>query len=239
MYSFFSFLILVLPSFQSQCAAVAAAATGDPKKVDYKVYTFATIMPSLLRGEIDIVSAGVTHTMERQVYHAASGSGFAFTVPYLYQGMQLAGVPLYVECGDQGLEDIAACGDIRVCVVERSTHQEKLSSFLPGQQLIAVKSRADLRQGLRNNTCNVIAHEGYNLAESLVREAGYEGEYMVGKTLFSKEPLAMITSTNDPQFSDFANSVLRSLFVAEAYNITQFTADQFDQTRNRSTGNHA
>lgn len=160
----------------------------------------------------------------------ASGSGFAFTVPYLYQGMQLAGVPKFVECGDQGLEGIASCGDIRVCVVENSTHEKKLSSSLPGRQLIAVKSRVELPQGLRENTCNVIAHEGYNLAESLVREAGYEGEYMVGKTLFSKEPLAMLTAPHDPRFSDFANSVLQSLFVAEANNITQSTADQFDQT---------
>ena len=144
--------------------------------------------------------------------------------------MQLAGVPKFVECGDQGLDSISSCGDIRICVVENSTHEQKLSSSLPGRQLIAVKSRVELPKGLRENTCNVIAHEGYNLAESLVRDAGYEGEYMVGKRLFSKEPLAMLTAPHDPRFSDFANSVLQSLFVAEANKITQSTSDQFDQT---------
>lgn len=213
----------------SLCAAVAAAATGDPTKIEYKVLTFSTVLASLADGEVDIVSAGITHTMERQVYHAATGVGFAFTIPYLYQGMQLAGDPEFVGCGDQGLEFIASCGDIRVCVVSQSTHQQKLSSFLPGRRLIAVGSREELRQGLRNKTCNVIAHEGYNLAESLVREAGYEGEYLVGSTLFSKEPLAMLTA-HDPQFADFANSVLQSLIVAEANNITQSTADQFNAT---------
>lgn len=145
--------------------------------------------------------------------------------------MQLAGVPQFVECGDRGLDSIASCGDMRVCVVANSTHEQKLSSSLPGRQLIAVKSRVDLREGLRKGTCNVIAHEGYNLAESLVREAGYQGPYAVGKTLFSKEPLAMLTAPHDPRFSDFANSVLQSLFVAEAHNITQSTAfDEFDST---------
>lgn len=161
---------------------------------------------------------------------ASLGTGFTFTVPYLYQGMQLAGVPSHVECGDQGLEYIAACGDIQVCVVADSTHQQKLSSYLPGRQMTAVKSRELLREALANGLCNVIVHEGYNLAEPLIREAGYTGEYLVGKTLFSKEPLAMITSPRDTQFSNFANSVLQSLIRAEAKNITQSTAEQFDQT---------
>ena len=148
--------------------------------------------------------------------------------------MQLAGVPFFVECGDQGLEYIAACerdGEkIVICVVDKSTHQQKLSSFLPGQRLIGVDSRDLLRESLANGTCNVIAHEGYNLAEPLIRQAGYTGEYTVGRTLFTKEPLAIITSPDDPQFGDFANSVLQSLIVAEANNITQSTADQFQQT---------
>ena len=51
-----------------QCAAVAAAATGDSKNVDYQEFTIATILKNLKDGVIDIAAAGATHTMERQVY---------------------------------------------------------------------------------------------------------------------------------------------------------------------------
>lgn len=51
-----------------QCAAIAAAATGDPKNVEYKHIVFRDILTSLQLGEVDIVSAGITHTMERQVF---------------------------------------------------------------------------------------------------------------------------------------------------------------------------
>ena len=135
-----------------------------------------------------------------------------------------------VRCGDQGLDKIASCGDIRVCSTEKSTHYQKLSSYLPGKNLIPISSREQLREAFANGTCNVIAHEGYNLAESLVRSAGYEGEYLVGATLFSKEPLAMVTRQEDTELSDFVNSVLASLIVAEASNITQSTAEKFPQT---------
>ncbi|CAB9530033.1 extracellular solute-binding protein [Seminavis robusta] len=212
------------------CKAIAAAATGDPERVEFVSYAFPDVLPGLNAGEVDVVAAGLTHTMERQVYHTHSRAGFAFTMPYLYQGMQLAGQPSFVECGDKGLEFIAACGDIMVCVVDRSTHQQMLSSFLPGQKLVARDTGGELRDSFASGACNVIAHEGYTLAESLVREAGYEGDYLVGRTLFSKEPLAMATSGEDARFADFTNIVLNALIEAEASGITQSTAQSMDET---------
>ena len=47
---------------------MAAAATGDSKRVEFIPGKLQDILVRLHRGEIDIVAAGVTHTMERQVF---------------------------------------------------------------------------------------------------------------------------------------------------------------------------
>jgi ABC-type amino acid transport substrate-binding protein len=134
------------------------------------------------------------------------------------------------------LEFIAACGDIRVCVIDGSTHQQVLTGVLPGQKLISRSTGAELFESLANGFCNVIAHEGYVLAEPLVRDAGYQGQYLIGQTLFSKEPLAMVTRAEDPWFSDFANPVLNTLIVAEVNGITQSTASLMGMTDAFGTG---
>lgn len=144
--------------------------------------------------------------------------------------MQIAGLPSLVMCGDRGLEQISSCVGINVCCINDSTHWQRLSGEVPGTQLVPVSNNAELLESFVNGTCNVIAHEGYNLGESLVRELGYEGQYMVGATLFTKEPLAMASNKDDVRFADFVNGVLQALVVAEAYNITQSTADALPET---------
>ena len=41
--------------------------------------------------KIDVLAAGTTHTMQRQVYESYTKTGFSFSVPYVYEGLQLAG----------------------------------------------------------------------------------------------------------------------------------------------------
>lgn len=50
---------------------MAAAATGNATRVEYKMSNIREILTHLKNGVIDIVSAGVTHTMERQIYHVS------------------------------------------------------------------------------------------------------------------------------------------------------------------------
>jgi hypothetical protein len=59
---------------------------------------------------------------------------------------------------------------------------------------------------------------------------GYEGIYVFGSQIFSKEPLAMVTRGDDSVFADFVNWVFQSLATAEAMNITQTDAYSFPST---------
>lgn len=53
-----------------QCTAVAAAATGDANNVIYSSLS-GSLLVSLAEGKADLVSAGITHTMGRQVYYVS------------------------------------------------------------------------------------------------------------------------------------------------------------------------
>ena len=69
--------------------------------------------------------------------------------------------------------------------------------------------------------CNVLAGGQFEISERVVRTNGYTGNYTIGTTVLSKEPLALTTRDDDPTWSDFVNWVLLSLMFAEEKQITQ------------------
>lgn len=202
------------------CYAIAAALQVPVKFVDA---SGSSPIDLLANGTIDVLTRARTHTMERNLLE-----GYAFSVPYLYGGLQAAGDPFYVtRCADQNFRYLEECAGLEVCVAAASTHEKILARFLTIRKIVPVDSLDALREGLAQGRCNVIVHEGPNLAERLVREAGYTGDFVLGNQLYSKEPLGIVTRSTDPVFSSFVSSVLQALMVAEERGITQSTAQQF------------
>lgn len=186
---------------------------------------------------VDITIIGHTITMERNVKGAVSGlqEGLSFSTPFLYDGLKFAGDEFYVtQCVDQGLKHIEECSDIRACILDFSTHFDIVDKVMP-RRFFVPRNKTQLMafsrfEGLRNGTCNVMAHESLRLIPPVARFMGVEGPYAVSQNYFSKEPLAIVTKSQDPEFSDYVDSIMQALLVAEKHNITQATADQFPQT---------
>lgn len=212
------------------CHAIAAALQVEAELVGGNVWArFAW----LSTGDLDVMARGLTHTMERDYWRTQLGAILSFSVPYFYAGMQAAGDPFYVHnCVAQGFKHVEECADLMVCVTgSGSTHQKKLKDFLPSRRtVVSGDSVAEVLASFAKGDCNVMVHEGQNLAEPLVREAGYTGDYVVADRLYSKEPLCLLTRNSDPVFADFVNAVLQSLMAAEQHGIAQSTANQFPPT---------
>lgn len=209
------------------CRAVAAAVLGDDTKVEFTTYVMKERFVGLFNNEVDLLAAGTTHTMEREVNEATTQTGFSFSTPYLYEGLQLAGDPQSVRCLEDNFKNTNECSLIKVCVIDGTSHYAVLSAKLPGRQLHVVDSHESMLEAFVNRACLVIAHEGQQLEESTVRDAGYRGGYALGNQILSREPLSLVTRNNDPQWSKFVNSVLHSLFLAEKYGISKASADAF------------
>ncbi|KAL3916111.1 MAG: hypothetical protein SGARI_008028, partial [Bacillariaceae sp.] len=106
------------------CRAVASAIFG-PENLEYRIeFTPVTAFDrfqDLSDGKFDVLSRTTTHTMEREVLEPVSGDGFDFTIPYLYNGVQFAGVPEFVACADNATST-GACSDTKICAQDGTTH---------------------------------------------------------------------------------------------------------------------
>jgi len=140
--------------------------------------------------------------------------------------MVFAGIPEYAECADT-LN--ATCAGVRVCVVDGSTYVDRVAELLPDASLTVAPTMDAFYQRLRDGLCNVLAGDQFEVSQSAVEQNGYFGEYSVGETLFSKEPLALVTTEEDPTWSDFVNWVVQGLLAAEEQEFTQERANFFTE----------
>lgn len=56
----------------AQCRALAAAVLGEDAQVKFTLLTFKGRFPALSSNEVDVIAAGATHSMERQVLEVRS-----------------------------------------------------------------------------------------------------------------------------------------------------------------------
>jgi general L-amino acid transport system substrate-binding protein len=176
--------------------------------------------------EYDVLIRTTTYTMERNVLEPTTGDSFSFSVPYLYNQLQYAGEPPYVQCADNGTLTGEFCNETKICVLDGTTHVTEVMAQLPDAPLISVVGSEYLYYNFIQGVCNVIAGEQFDIAESIVRAKGYVGEYEYGTRVLAKEPLAFVTRDDgDPQWSDFVNWVLEALLAAEEASVTSTTAN--------------
>ena len=110
--------------------------------------------------------------------------GYSFSVPYSYDGLRFGGVPFYVQCADS-LNTTGSCKDTLVCVGDGSTHLDILDDLLPKPNL-AIIVPDTIPDALVSGDCNVIAGEEPDVAEFMIRNAGFTEDYVVGSNVFSK-----------------------------------------------------
>jgi ABC-type amino acid transport substrate-binding protein len=191
------------------------------------------LFATLANGTVDIMLYGATHTMERSVYLESVKSNFAFSIPYMYGGIQAAGDPFYVKnCADKGMKHLDECKGLRVCALQDSTHHEAMRQYLPERHIVPkFWDIGGMFYGYLSGECNVLVNEGVMLSpffteHVLILENATKlpDNFTVGTTMFSNEPNSAVTRTDDPTFSDFVSAIINGLMAAEVRGITQDTA---------------
>jgi general L-amino acid transport system substrate-binding protein len=212
----------------TQCRAIAAAVIGNSSQIEIVYVTGSERFENLSNRSVDVLVRAETHTMDRDVFEAATGVGFSFSAPYLYSGLVFSGKPTFVDCAEKLDTFFGECRNLKICVQQDTTIEKVVRVRLPGS-VIYPYVPGEL-QTLFNGTCNAMADEPVYGAMTRLRKAGYTENFTQGTTLFSREPLAMVTRDDDPVWSDLVNTVLQSLWAAEAQNITKDTAEDFKYT---------
>mmetsp|Transcript_13941 Transcript_13941/g.19533 ORF Transcript_13941/g.19533 Transcript_13941/m.19533 type:complete len:436 (-) Transcript_13941:141-1448(-) len=139
------------------------------------------------------------------------------------------GIPEYVDCADRLDTYFGNCSEVRICVPIGSSSHDLFADSVADFNLRPVPI-GDFYEMFIKGKCNVIAGASTAIAEMILRNEGYTGDYKLGETIFLKEPYSMVTREDDKKWSDFVNWVFRSLLAAEEQNITHNTASKFMTT---------
>jgi general L-amino acid transport system substrate-binding protein len=212
--------------FPLQCRALAAAVLGNSSKIELVPTTDADRFEVLSRRRIDVLIRITTSTTSRAIREPTTGDGFAFSSPYYYDGLTFGGSEQYVKCARRLDSFFGVCRRMIICVLEATTHYDFLITRIPNQNLKVVDTFTNV---LQDEKCNVLGDEAFQIEESLRMAASPDSNetLVVGSDIFTREPLAMVTRSDDFEWTLFVETILQGLLEAEAQNITQDTAIEF------------
>ena len=187
------------------CRSIAAVVLGNPdsfKAVDPPPHSER--WTGLQGASVDVMIKGDTRTVEREV-----NEGLTFSTPYYYDGGSYNGKELYVNCAyDRKRHD--GCEDLFICAIGNAGDYVE-DHFSPEFYLIA--SSVDEQYDMyRNGTCNVIAGDRFSTKSRMEAE---NFDFITGINTFTNEPLAIVTRSDESEWSDIVNWVMQALFYGE------------------------
>ena len=223
------------------CRGISAALfNGSPDANIFPVST-SNRFKALTSGDVDILSAVTTHTLQREVKEPATGLPFDFSPAYFYDGLGFGGSFPHVICADEfNFESTNLhqhCADTRICVPDGTTWIDVLRGprNVPEANLVVTLSFDDSYNKLGTGACNVVAGETGDLT-FLTREYEYAGkEFFVSWKKHTKEPLAVVTLSDDTQFSDFVRWIVSGYFFAAEKGIKR--SNYYDMPTSNLFGN--
>jgi general L-amino acid transport system substrate-binding protein len=195
------------------CRAVAAAAIGDPEKVQFVPLTAAGRFPALKGGRIDLLARNTTRTLGRE---ANLGTEFAGTLYYdgqafLVAAADAAGRP----------EDLSGRP---ICVARGSTHEVNLVDYFQGRGLacrpVVVDSILPAVERIGAGECAAVTADATTLAELQRLAPGGPAAYRLLPARISKEPLGPVVDRGDERWLTLVRWVLFALVEAEERGIT-------------------
>lgn len=197
---------------------------GSSDKFEPVIVNSKTRFPALVNRTADLIATTATHTMSRDVFESNTQSSFTFTTPYFYSGVAFGGVPFFVDCADNLDTFFGDCRSMKICVGSGTTHEKIMKDMLAGTFIVITETRQEAVDRIVDGSCNVIASEPVSIPEVRFRQMGYDGPLAIGNKVFSKEPLAIATLDNDREWSSLIDTIVNTLYLAEAKNITRSNA---------------
>lgn len=168
--------------------------------VEFTKVTSPTRIPLLVSGNVDLVAASMTHTIERD-------KAIDFSITY-YTG----GQALMVKAGS----DIKGTGDLagRTVAVQQGTTLEKnLAEAAPDAELLAFKDYNTAWLALVQGRADVLTGS-LNILQGFAKE---NPDYVIAGDMFSTEPFGMGVRQGDSDLRDLVNETLQELWRTGEY----------------------
>ena len=205
------------------CRAISIAILGDAAKQKFVPLQADKRFPALKAGEVDILISGSTYTMTREIEH-----GFEFPAIYLYDGQ---GIMLPSKVGKRSAKDL---NGLSICVTAGTTTERNLANYFRENKRtykpMPLPKLEDVRTAFFGGKCDAISADASALYAMRAAYAPNPRDYLIVPELLSKDPLAIIVRSGDPQFTSIARWSFYALVQAEEDGITAKNVDEMLKT---------
>jgi len=196
------------------CRAVAAAALGDPEKVEFRPLKPSERFPALNARAVDLLARNTTWTMSREVLLNARFPGVLF---YDAQGFMVG--------ASSGVKTAAGLKGTTVCVVKGTTHVEQLIDYFGGGgdgiKPLVIDSEIGAADAFFAGRCRAFTSDVSHLAAARLRAPGGAQAFVILPERISKEPLSPAVASGDDSWFMTVRWVLFALIAAEELRITR------------------
>jgi len=200
------------------CRAIAAAALGDPGKVEFAPLSADRRFEALRDGKIDVLSRNSTWTLSRETDYGLTFAGVTY---YDGQGFLL---PRKFRVTSARELDGAT-----ICVQSGTTTIDNLQDFFDGASMhfepVIATSPEDAIQKYEAGRCSVLTSDLsqlYALRQRLTKPK----EHVILPDVISKEPLGPAVRQSDPQWADIVRWVLFAMVDGEELGVGLKTIGQ-------------
>lgn len=197
------------------CRAVAAAALGDPDKVELVPLLASTRFPALQTRRIDLLLSSTTWTLTREAVLKVQFPGILF---YDGQGFM-------VPARATSLADLDGA---TICVERGTTHQRNLEAYFEAKgrsvKPLVIGSAPEAAAALFAGRCGAFTSDASRLAAMRLR-ASDPRAFVILPERISREPLSAAVRGGDPEWATLIRWVLNTLILAEEYDVTRANVD--------------
>jgi len=169
-------------------------------EVEYVRVTSPTRIPLLVSGNVDMVAASMTHTVERD-------KTIDFTITYY-----LGGQSILVRVGS-GINGVADLSGKTVAVQQGTTLEKNLAKANPQAKQLAFKDYASAWMALKQGRADALTGSHH----ILLGFAKGDKTFQLAGQRFSTEPFGMGVRQGDSDMRDLINRVLQELWKSGKY----------------------
>nr|WP_298099237.1 amino acid ABC transporter substrate-binding protein [uncultured Shinella sp.] len=206
------------------CRAVAAAALGDLKAVEFVSTSPKTRFTSLSSGEIDMLSFTTTWTFTRDI-----DLKFEFAGVNYYDGQGFL-VPARL-----GVKSAKELGGATVCVQTGTTTEANLADFFRANGIsyepVPVETTAQAAQQYLAGACDAYTSD-ISVMSALRSTFENPKEHIILPDVISKEPVGPLVRQSDPEWGDLVRWTLNALIAAEEFGVTAANAEEMARNSN-------
>lgn len=198
------------------CKAVATAVLGDPEKVNFVAVGWEQRFPALQSGELDVVFKNTTWTLSRD-----AELGFSFTIPYVFNGVQIA-VPV-----NSGINSPSELAGATGCGLQGSSTEQVLADYFASigatYNSITYQSMEEVSASYLAGRCDYMAAVGLTLAITLKDQPD---AHKILPDLLNLNVNSGAVRQGDDKWFDVVNWTVNALIQAEGMGITSENVDQ-------------